>query len=106
MYKHFIAVTSVYSEGKRIAWHWSAENLDLSVLRDFRDAFKKVHGTTKLGIHRMMTDSQDWSSIVEKDLFFKDIVVIPDKEAFIHLANADEGLDTNRIIKKFATQAY
>lgn len=102
MYNHFIAVTSVYSEGKRIAWHWSAEKIDLNILRDFMDSFKKVHGSTKLGIHRMITDSKDWDSITKKDLFFKDILVIPDKNEFIRLAQADDALDTNHIIKNFA----
>ena len=47
----------------------------------------------------------DWSSITERDLFFKDMIVIKDYDEFIQLAKADEGLDTNKIIKKFAMQA-
>ncbi|MEK5039211.1 hypothetical protein [Sporosarcina sp. FSL K6-3457] len=68
------------------------------------DSFKKVHGSTKLGIHRMTTDSKEWDSITKKDLFFKDILVIPDKNDFIRLAQADDALDTNYIIKKFSMQ--
>ena len=105
MYQHFIAVTSVYSKGQRIAWHFSSEHTDLNVIRDFMNAFKKVHGSMKLGIHRMSTNSMDWSSITERDLFFKDMIVIKDRDEFIQLAKADEGLDTNKIIKKFAMQA-
>lgn len=75
LYQHFIAVTSVYAKGQRISWHFSAEHTDLNVLREFMNAFKKVHGTMKLGIHRMSTNSTDWSSVTEKDLFFKDMVV-------------------------------
>lgn len=105
MYQHFIAVTSVYSKGHRIAWHFSAEQTDLHVIREFMNAFKKVHGSLKLGIHRMSTDSMDWSSVTEKDLFFKDMIVIHNRDEFIQLAKADEGLDTNKIIKKFTMQA-
>ena len=88
MYQHFIAVTSVYSQGIRIAWHFCAERTDINMIREFMDAFKKVHGSTKLGIHRMKTDSTDWSSIIEKDLFFKDMTVIRDRDEFIRLAQA------------------
>lgn len=59
----------------------------------------------KLSIHRMSTNSMDWSSITEKDLFFKDKVVIENRDEFIHFVQADAGLDTHKIIKKFAMQA-
>lgn len=37
---------------------------------DFVDSSKKVLGATKLGIHRMLTDSRDWSSFMVQDVFF------------------------------------
>ena len=105
MYQHFIAVTSVYSKGLRIAWHTSAEQIDNKTLTNFMNSFKKAHGSMKLGIHRMSTNSMDWSSITERDLFFKDMLVIKDCDEFIQLAKVYEGLDTNKIIKKFVMQA-
>lgn len=61
--------------------------------------FIKVHDLVRLCIHRMSTNSLNWSSITMKDFFFKNMIVIEDHDEFIRLAKADEGLDTNKIIK-------
>lgn len=60
MYQHFIAITSVYSKGQRIAWHVSSEQIDLHVIRNFMNDFKQAHGFMKLGIHRMSTNSDEF----------------------------------------------
>lgn len=105
MYQHFIAITSVYTKGIRIAWHYRAEQLDLEVIQAFTKAFKQAHGSMKLGIHRLRTDSPEWSSVVEKDLFFKNVVVTVDYYEFIQQVQADNELDTHKIMKQFSQQA-
>lgn len=105
MYQHFIAITSVYTKGIRIAWHYRAEQLDLEVIQSFTKAFKKTHGSMKLGVHRLRTNSPEWSSVVEKDLFFKNVVVTVDYYEFIQQVQADNELDTHKIMQQFTRQA-
>lgn len=104
MYHHFIAITSVYTKGIRIAWHYRAEQLDLEVIQAFTKAFKKAHGSMKLGVHRLRTDSSEWSSVVEKDFFFKNVVVTTDYHEFIQQIQADDGVDTHKMMQYFMNQ--
>lgn len=104
MYQHHIAITSVYTKGIRIAWHYRAEQLDLEVIQTFTKAFKKAHGSMKLGVHRLRTDSPEWSSIVESDPFFENVIMTTDYHEFIEQIQADAGLDTHKIVQYFMNQ--
>ena len=106
MYQHFIAITSIYIKGTRIAWHYCAEQLDLEVIQAFTKAFKQAHGSIKLGVHQLRTDSPEWSSVVEKELFFKNVVVTVDYYEFIQQVQADNEIDTHKIMKQFSQQAH
>lgn len=83
MIKHFIAISSIYTAGFRIAWHYTAENYDPNVVQDFLKTLKKKHGDTQLGIHRISTDSLEWKSVVEADSYFDKLIVVDDYHTFI-----------------------
>ena len=88
-----------------MAYHVSSKELDLKKIRKFLNDFKKSHSHISLGLHRLATNSSDWNSIIEQDLFFKDMTVTEDADVFIKMTEADHGLDTNEIIHQFSLQA-
>lgn len=103
MYKHFIAVTSVYSEGLRIAWHYSEKDFNLDTLQEFYKKYRTKHGDTQLGIHRFSTNSSSWQSIIEKDLYFENIKPIKSIDQFIELSLADKDLSAKDVAKYILT---
>lgn len=99
MFKHFIAVSSVYSEGIRIAWHYTAEKYDANVVQDFLKLLKKKHGEIQLGIHRITTNSSEWESVIHADSYFKDLIVMEDYHKFIDTMKAEQKLEALDVAK-------
>lgn len=104
MFKHFIAISSVYSRGVRIAWHYSEAHFDNKVMKDFLKQFKKKHGDLQLGIHRISTPSPDWESVVEADAYFKETILVKDADSFIEIAGNDKDLTAKDIAKYVLTK--
>lgn len=103
MFKHFIAVSSVYSKGIRIAWHYSEEKFDNNAMKDFLKRFKKKHGDLQLGIHRISTPSPDWDSVVKADTYFEGTILIQDPDVFIEISGNDRDLTAIDIAKYILT---
>lgn len=103
MFKHFIAISSLYSKGIRIAWHYSSEKLDARLIEDFLTVLKKKHGDVQLGIHKITTDSSDWDSVVENDSYFKGLCVVKDKKEFIDLISSEQKLGAIDVAKYILT---
>lgn len=99
MVKHFIAVSSLYSQGLRIAWHYTAEKIDQKIIQDFLEMVKKKQGEIQLGVHMVTTDSLSWDSVVKSDGYFSDIIVYADKESFISLITEDQALTALDVAK-------
>lgn len=99
MYKHFVAVSSIYSKGIRIAWHYSSDTLDPAIIQKFLNACKKKFGDIQLGVHRLVTNSPDWDSVTKKDTYFADLVVVTNPDDFIQMLSADNLLSANDIAK-------
>lgn len=90
---HFIAIASVYSRGIRMGWHYAEENrLDKAKIQYFLDAFKAKCGEQVLGIHKIVTHSKDWASVIEKDSFFQDVIAIDKIDEFINYVAMDKEL--------------
>ncbi|WP_283749714.1 Panacea domain-containing protein [Bacillus mycoides] len=97
---HFIAVMSHYSDGRRIAWHYSDEGkLDKEVIQGFLKRVRKKCGEVQLGIHKLATDSQKWDSVLEKDSFFKDVFQTRDIDTFIEMVIQDQELSAADVSK-------
>ncbi|MGB5945323.1 Panacea domain-containing protein [Paenisporosarcina sp.] len=90
MVKHFIAISSLYSQGIRIAWHYAAEKINQEVIREFLNSVKKKNGDVQLGIHQIATDSSSWDSVIKYDEYFKDIVVYNEKKRDDFIASITE----------------
>lgn len=87
MFYHLIIVGSDYTEGKRIALHYTSDHpiCGGDVMNDFKYIQKICGEDVQLSIHKMQTTSKEWASIINKDSFFRDIKVTKDKEVFAAL---------------------
>lgn len=101
---HFIAIASSYSKGQRIGWHYtSEERLDLGVIKNFMKSIEEECGSPQLAIHKLSTNSLEFSSVVEKDKFFEDVVVTKDITSFTELLKADKKLSASDVAKFLLT---
>lgn len=92
MIKHFIAISSLYSKGERIAWHYASEKLDSKLIQDFMNSLYKKHGDIQMGIHRLTTNSTDWESVVSADDYFSGLDVVENYEDFINFIGVEQNL--------------
>lgn len=99
MFKHFIAIYSSFSDGKRFAWHYSSEQFDNSIIIAFLDKVRKKYPDIHLGTHRLTTDTPDWKSVKDADEFFKDILVIENSENFFSILEMDRELSVLDVAK-------
>lgn len=101
--RHFIAISSIYKDGIRIAWHYSADSLDINVIDAFFAELKKKHGDIQMGIHKITTDSDAWESVIKKDKYFEDLIVVTDYKDFIKLVGEDRTLTAFDVAKYILT---
>lgn len=98
---HYIAIASGFSKGQRIAWHYPSEKkLDSTRINAFIERAVLID-SVQLGIHKLSTDNLKWSSVVEKDSFFGDVLATQSEEEFFRFLNEDKkisALDVARFI--------
>ena len=103
MITHYIIMSSSYSKGSRIALDYlldeKSEYLKLKeILKKITDACGK---DVSVSTHFVQTDSKSWNSVVNKDYFFKEVVVIDNIDKFIKLIKEDrvlKGIDVAKYI--------
>lgn len=103
MITHYIVMSSSYTKGKRIALDYLLdEKVDYTMLKDIISTIiDKCGKDVSISTHFVQTDSESWSSVYEKDHFFKDVEVIGSVEKFIELIQQDRvllGLDVAKYI--------
>ncbi len=108
MVKHFIILSSSYSSSARIAMHYIVdENMDASMLVNEVKKIKEVCGeTVSISTHMVETDSPDWSSVIKKDAFFKNVYEAESLLEFINLISTDRkllGIDIAKYILAIRT---
>ncbi|MBF7122222.1 Panacea domain-containing protein [Pediococcus pentosaceus] len=97
---HFIAVSSYYQGGTRIAWHYAEEEkLSPDKITAFLEESKKRLGAIDFGIHKLVTKSIEWKSVVEKDSFFEDVLPLDDYTDFFDLLSRDKILSAKDVAK-------
>lgn len=99
MYKHFLLVTQPTANAQRIGWSKLInEAQDLKEVHDVRNSLSKLKLENKFSNHLIASDSNQIECIKEKDDFFKNILFVKDREAFIDLAkNNGEKLEASDI---------
>lgn len=95
-------MSSSYSKGKRIALDYIVNDENYTKLKEVIYKITKECGKdVSISTHFVQSDSKSWSSIVEKDHFFKDVEVIDTIENFIKMIKEDRiliGLDVAKYI--------
>jgi len=101
MVKHYIIISSSYSNGTRIAYDIVGKN----AVEKIKDIIYKITNTcgndVPLSTHSINTDDESWDSVIRYDPFFKDIVAIDTIDKFIELINNDrtlKGLDVAKYV--------
>lgn len=93
MIKHYIILSSSYSEGKRIALDMASEILDEKKAKSILTKIKKRCGEdVSLSVHIITTDSKDFKSVQEFDSFFDGVLLVKKVDDFIKLIEKDRGL--------------
>ncbi len=111
MIRHFLILSSSYSEGKRIAMHYIVdEKMDAQLLIDEVRKVKEHCGeTVSISTHFIETDSDSWQSVVDKDAFFENVTVVETLFQFINLITNDRlltGLDVAKYILSTAKMTH
>lgn len=103
MITHYIIMSSSYSKGKRIALNYIVEPISkYAALKEKLTRITDECGKdVSVSTHFVQTDSRLWTSVIEKDYFFKDVELITSIEKFIELIKADrilKGIDVAKYI--------
>lgn len=100
MYKHCIILGSAYSIKSRIALHYV--DINAKEMKEKIDyIMSKCGSDISISTHYIMTEENTWSSVVNYDLYFKDVKLISNVEDFANLILCDrnlEGLDVAKYI--------
>lgn len=103
MVKHFIIMSSSYSEGRRIAMHYVVdESMSPEMLSSEVKKIKNHCGeTVAISTHFVETGSNSWESVIKTDCFFENVQVVDSLVGFVNLISADRvlnGLDIAKYI--------
>lgn len=103
MARHFVIMSSSYTEGKRIALDYSnPKQLKSKFLKAQIQKIKEHCGEdVSISTHFVETETEDWKSLEKADGFFKDVYVVNNINNFIMLILKDrvlEGIDVAKYI--------
>ncbi|MCI9442060.1 MAG: DUF4065 domain-containing protein [Ruminococcus sp.] len=103
MVRHFIILSSSYSQGQRIALDMvglKKNNIDL-FYQTVEKIKKECGNDTSISIHCIEASSEMWNSVVAEDSFFEDVFVVKTVDEFIRVIQMDRtlsGLDIAKYI--------
>lgn len=100
MFEHIILFSSSYRTKRRIGWHYSEKGISREVLNNILQKTTEIILEPKYAVHRLMTDSPTWESVVALDSFFEDIYIIDDLEEFL-LEMKEDSVITALDVAKF-----
>lgn len=106
MVRHFIILSSSYSQGQRIAL--DVEVSDKKDVDVFQQKIEKIKGEcgedTSISIHSIAAPSAEWSSVEKEDSFFENVLVLETVEEFIRLIQIDRKLSGVDVAKYVLSQ--
>ncbi len=103
MITHCIFMCSSYDLKTRIVLDYCyKDKIDEEEIAQTQEYIKKIYdGMAPISMHYLKTDSTDWKSVIDTDLFFKDVKVVKTKEEFVKIIIKDKsllGIDVARYI--------
>lgn len=101
MMKHFIVLSSSYSEGTRIAIDFLIEGGDTKneINLFVKRVFDECGDDVSLSTHLLETPSTSWKSVTLADSFFDDVKLIESEDEFISLIQKDRKLNSLSVAK-------
>lgn len=99
--KHFILLSSSYSEGTRIAMDFVIKSSnDKCKISEFVERITDKCGRdVSLSTHLLETSSEAWQSVVSADSFFSSVKLINSEDQFISLIQKDRKLNSLSVAK-------
>nr|DAQ30126.1 MAG TPA: hypothetical protein [Caudoviricetes sp.] len=106
MVRHYILMSSSYSEGKRIALHMEqSEQMTTSGIQAILQRVRNDCGQdVPVSLHYVEAANSGWQAVVASDQFFKGVECIPDVETFIQKIKRDRVLRGIDVAKYIASQ--
>lgn len=103
MVEHYIFMSSSYTKGTRIALHCPySEGMDINEVKSITKKIKEACGSdVAFSTHYIVTDSDEWSSVVSYDPFFEGVYLVKTVDKFVEIISRDlklSGLDIARYI--------
>lgn len=103
MVTHCIIMSSSYTEGTRIAIDYCLKNdyAKKTLIKKIKEITDKCGDDVSISTHYIQTESEDWKTVCEKDLFFKDVKLVKSIDEFIKLIQKDrdlKGIDVAKYI--------
>lgn len=96
---HFIIIYSCYTLGYRIARHFSSQDkIDTEIVRSFMSRIEHESPSARISIHKLITESTSWESVVKKDSFFEGIDV-QSEEDFLNSIRMDHQLTASNVAR-------
>ena len=92
MIRHFIIMSNSDLLKKRIALHYILdEKLDVSLIKkEMKTIKEKCDQATSFSTHWIVTNSEEWKSVGEKDFFFVGVQEVKELSTFIKLISANK----------------
>lgn len=103
MFKHYIILSSSYTQGERIALDFvniGAEQGE-KLVQLIQNIRYECGENVSASLYVVETDGAEWESVGRKNPFFKDVCLIENEQEFIDLIKADRelnGLDVAKLI--------
>lgn len=106
MVRHYILMSSSYSEGKRIALHMEqSEQMTASGIQAILQRIRNDCGQdVPVSLHYVEAANSGWQAVVASDQFFKGVECISDVEIFIQKIKRDRVLRGIDVAKYIASQ--
>lgn len=101
MYKHYIILSSSYSQGERIALDYVDVSISqIGEIKEFILKIKQECGEdTAISIHCVEALGKAWSDVAEADAFFMDVRLIKEQNEFIQAIKKDRILTGEDVAK-------
>ncbi len=108
MFRHFVIMSSSYSEGKRIAIHCcgEGENVYKEYKKNIVNIKKELGDLGAVSTHYLQTEKDGWQSVVQQDRFFEG-VEIKSPDTFVRCIKEDmqlNALDVAKYIQSSVTK--
>lgn len=100
MYTHFIIMGSSYSKGYRIAMDYIVQDVSTDFIQGQLGKIRNEVGNLScVSTRTIMTDSNDWQSVVQTDVFFEGVRIYNDIDEFIGELKSNTDLSSLDIAK-------